>query len=133
MHTHAADKPGVGAAAKDVAEHASKLGRLEFELAALELKRKAGALGAGVGLAVAAGVVGFLAIVFLLATLAGVLAIFLDAWLALLLIAVGLLGLAAVLGLVGLARIKRGSPPVPEQAIAEAKLTTEALRGDGGA
>ena len=44
----ASDKTGVGGAAKQVAEHASSLARLELELAGLELKRKAGALGAGV-------------------------------------------------------------------------------------
>jgi hypothetical protein len=27
--------------------------------------------------------------------------------------------------------IKAGTPPVPEQAVTEAKLTTEAIRGDG--
>jgi hypothetical protein len=39
------------------------------------------------------------------------------------------LGAVATLGLVGLAALKKGSPPVPKQAIREAKLTTEALRG----
>jgi hypothetical protein len=29
--------------------------------------------------------------------------------------------------------IKAGTPPVPEQAIEEAKLTTDALKGDGPA
>jgi hypothetical protein len=28
-------------------------------------------------------------------------------------------------------RIKKGTPPVPEQAIEEAKLTSEALKSDG--
>jgi hypothetical protein len=27
--------------------------------------------------------------------------------------------------------IKKGTPPVPEQALMEAKLTTEALKGNG--
>jgi hypothetical protein len=33
--------------------------------------------------------------------------------------------------LLAVRRIKRGTPPVPEQAIEEAKLTTEALKSDG--
>ena len=37
--------PGLGASAKEVAEHASSLVRLELELATLELKRKVIALG----------------------------------------------------------------------------------------
>ena len=36
--------------------------------------------------------------------------------------------IAAVLGLVGINRIKKGTPPMPEQAIREAKLTTEAIK-----
>ena len=137
MHTPAADgpasdaKPGVGAAAKQVAEHASSLARLELELAGLELKRKAGALGAGAALGVAAALVSLFGIGFLLATIAAALAIVLDAWLALLLVAVGLLALAGALGLLALRKIKRGTPPVPEQAIREAKLTTEALKANG--
>ena len=43
-----------------------------------------------------------------------------------------LLLLVAACGLVAANRFQQGSPPVPEQAIAEAKLTTEALKTDGG-
>lgn len=136
MHTRAADpSPGVGAAAKEVAEHASTLARLELELAGLELKRKAGALGAGAGLGLAAGLVVLYALGFLLATVAVALSAVLDAWLALLAVTVVLLALAGLLGMAALRNIRRGTPPVPEQAIAEAKLTTAALKGngDGGA
>jgi hypothetical protein len=40
----------------------------------------------------------------------------------------GLLLLAGPLGVVGLVLLKRGTPPIPEQAIEEARLTTEALK-----
>ena len=33
-----------------------------------------------------------------------------------------------VLGVLALGRFKKGTPPLPEQAIREAKLTTEALK-----
>lgn len=122
---------GVGAAAKQVAEHASTLAKLELELAGLELRRKAGALGAGIGLGIGAAIVAVFALAFVFATIAAVLAIFLDAWLALLLVTLGLLAIAGTLGLLALSRIKRGTPPVPEQAIREARLTTAALKGDG--
>lgn len=46
---------GVGPAAKQVAEHASTLARLELELALLEVKRKVAALGVGIGMSIAAG------------------------------------------------------------------------------
>jgi hypothetical protein len=39
--------------------------------------------------------------------------------------------LAAILALIGVNSVQKGTPPVPEQAIAEAKLTTEALKGNG--
>jgi uncharacterized membrane protein YqjE len=125
------ETPGVGAAAKQVAEHASALARLELELAGLELKQKAGNLGAGVGLGVGAALVALYALGFIFATLAAVLALWLDTWLALLVVTAALLALAAALGLLALRRIRRGTPPVPEQAIREAKLTTEALKSNG--
>lgn len=127
----ASESPGVGTAAKHVAEHASALAKLELELAGLELKRKAGALGTGLGLGIGAALLALYGLGFLFATVAVALAIVLDAWLALLLVTVGLFALAGILGLLALARIKRGTPPVPEQAIREAKLTTEALKANG--
>ena len=133
MPTRAAEteQSGVGAAAKQVAEHASTLAKLELELAGLELKQKAGSLGAGVGLGVGAALFALYGLGFLFATAAVALAIVLDAWLALLIVAVSLFGLAAVLGLVAKSRIKSATPPLPEQAIREAKLTTEALKSNG--
>jgi hypothetical protein len=132
MPTHGTtENASLGAAAKQVAEHAGAVARLEMELATLELKRKVSALGVGIGFAVVAALLGVYALGFGLATVAAALAIFLPTWLALLIVFGALLLLAAVLGLVGLRKIKRGSPPVPEQAIHEAKLTTAALRSDG--
>ena len=90
-----------------------------------------GALGAGAGLGVAAAVLALFAFGFALATIAVALAIVLDAWLALLLVTAGLLALTAIVGLVARSLIRRGTPPLPEQAIREAKLTTEALKANG--
>ncbi len=126
-----APKPGVGDAAKQVAEHASSLAKLELELAGLELKKKVGSLGAGLGLGIGAGLVTLYALGFAFATIAAALALFLSTWLALLIVTAGLLALAGILGLLALRRIKKGTPPVPEQAIKEAKLTTEALKSNG--
>jgi hypothetical protein len=119
---------GLGGAAKSVAEHASAIAKLELELAGLELKGKVAALGVGIGLVVGAAVFGLFMLGFLFATIAAALATFLPTWLSLLIVALFLGGLATVLGLIGLSRIKKGSPPVPEQAIEEAKLTTEAIK-----
>ena len=127
MPTQEADQ-GVGTAAKQVAEHASTLARLELELALLEVKRKVAALGIGIGMSVAAGVFGLFALGFGLAAAAAALALVLPTWGALLVVFGILVLLSVALLVVGLAAIKRGAPPVPEQAIREAKLTTEAIR-----
>jgi hypothetical protein len=131
MHTHETEKRGVGPAVKEVAEHASALARLEMELATLELKRKVAAFGMGLGLGVAAGVFLLFGVGFGLAAGAAALALVVSTWLALLIVFGGLLLLALILGLVAMRAIKAGTPPIPEQAVAEAKLTTEAIKGDG--
>jgi hypothetical protein len=119
---------GVGGAAKSVAEHASAIAKLEIELAALELKKKVVALGVGIGMAAAAAIFGLFGLGFVFATIAAALATFLSTWLALLIVTLVLFVLAGTLGMLGLGKIKKGTPPVPEQAIREAKLTTEALK-----
>jgi hypothetical protein len=119
---------GLGGAAKSVAEHASSIARLELELAGLELKAKVTALGVGIALVVGAVVFGLFMLGWLFATLTAALETFLPTWLSLLIVTLFLGGLAAVLGLIGINRIKKGTPPVPEQAIREAKLTTEAIK-----
>jgi membrane protein implicated in regulation of membrane protease activity len=78
-----------------------------------------------------AAVFGLFALGFGLATIAAALATFLATWLALLLTFAGLLLLAGALALLGRSRIREGTPPVPEQAVREAKLTKEAITGDG--
>jgi hypothetical protein len=73
------------------------------------------------------------AVGFGLAAAAAGLATAVDVWIALLLVTLFLIVVAVVLGLLALRAVKRGTPPVPEQAIHEAKLTTEVLKSDGGA
>lgn len=119
---------GLGGAVKRVAEHASSIAKLELELAALELKKKIAALGIGIGLAIGAAILGLFMLGFLFATIAAVFATFLSTWLALLLVTVILLVLAGTLGMLALGKIRKGTPPLPEQAIREAKLTQEALK-----
>jgi hypothetical protein len=129
MPIRAGERPGgLGGAAKLVADKASAIVRLELALAAAELKQKLVRLGLGIGLVVGAALFAFFALGFALATVAAALATFLSTWLALLIVAGGLFLLAGLLGGIGARNLAKGSPPVPEQAIAEAKLTTEALK-----
>ena len=65
MPTHGTEtnsNAGLGAAAKQVAEHASALARLELELAKLEIGRKIAALGIGIGLAIGAAFLSLFAV-----------------------------------------------------------------------
>lgn len=131
MATHATNQGSVGDAVKEVAERTSSIARLELELAQLELKRKAKPLGVGIGLAIAAALFALFMIGFLYATIAAAIALALPTWAALLIVTAILLLQVAVLGLLAKNRFEKGGPPVPEQAIKEAKLTTEALKADG--
>lgn len=132
MPTQETDRRGLGAAIKEVTEHAKKWFRLEQELAALELKRKATTFGLGIALGLGALVVALYAIGFLFATIAAALDTFMPHWLSLLAVTLLLLVTAGVLGALAVGRIKKGTPPVPEQALKEAKLFKSALKGNGG-
>ena len=131
MPTRETERRGVGPAAKEVAEHASTLARLELELAALELKRKVASLGLGIGLVAGAGIFLLFALGFGLAAGAAALALVVSTWVALLIVFGALVLFSLVLVLIGLSAIKKGTPPVPEQALEEARLTTQALRSNG--
>ena len=134
MHTRETDgreTQRLGAAVKEVAERASAIVRLELELAAMELKRKVFALGLGIAFALVAAVFLLFVLGFAFATIAAALATTVSTWLALLITTGMLLVLALLCGGIALNRISKGSPPLPEQAIREAKLTTEALKSDG--
>jgi Putative Actinobacterial Holin-X, holin superfamily III len=122
---------GVGTAVHEVAEHASALARLEAELATLELRGKLRSLGVGGGLLVAAAILGLYSLGFSLAAVASGLASVVDIWLALAIVALGLLAGTFAFAMAGIASLRRGVPPVPERAMAEAKLTAEALKGNG--
>ena len=129
MSTPASEPRGIRASFRRVIRHAGSLTELQKELARAEMKRKMAALGAGAGLAIFAGVILFFAVAFGLATAAAALALVVDTWLALLIMFVLLLLVALVLGLVAVRMIKKGTPPVPEQAIEELRLTRQTLRG----
>ena len=93
-----------------------------------QLKRKAAALGIGAALMASAAVFAFLALTFGLAAAAAGLATTLTVWESLLIVCDALILLTAILVGVGYIMLQKGAKPVPEQAVEEAQLTTEALR-----
>jgi hypothetical protein len=86
-------------AARGIAEHVSRLARLELELKTLVLKRKAAKIGIGAALGLLAVLLAPLLVVFLLAAAAAALATMMQVWLAILIVSGALLvlvgGLAA--------------------------------------
>lgn len=119
---------GLSGATRRVADHARSFVRLELQLAAAEMKKRLAALALGIALAASAAVFGLIALAFGLAAATAAIAIALPVWLSLLIMFGGLLLLAGTLGGIGLILLKRGAKPVPEQAVEEARLTTEAIR-----
>jgi hypothetical protein len=121
---------GLADATRRVAEHARSLVQLEVQLAMTEMKRKVAALGIGIGLALVALMLMGLAVLFGLAAATAGLTSVLSVWASLLVMCGALFLLALLLAAVGIAALKRGAKPLPEQAIEEARITREELQDD---
>lgn len=126
MTTHA---EGTRAAAGSVASHLRSLAGLERELAITELRRKGAMTAAGTAAAVAAVLLSFFVVALGLATVVAALALVLDVWLALLVTFAGLALVVGALLAIGRSLLRGRGPLVPEQAIEEARLTRDLLRG----
>ena len=111
----AGDQP-VGELVKQLSEQATRLARQEVELARVELTAKGKRAGLGAGMFGGAGLVALFALGALTAGLILLLATVLEAWLAAFIVAGGYALLAGILALIGRARVKEATPPIPEQA-----------------
>lgn len=109
----------------------SLLAKLNIELAKLEGKEKATALGVAGGLAAGAAVLVVYAVGFGFAAAAAGLAEALPLWASLLIVAGAILLVAAILGFLAMRFAKKASPPQPSQAFEEAEETIKTLRGNG--
>jgi uncharacterized membrane protein YccF (DUF307 family) len=130
MPIRGADGVGLGGAVKEVTERASSLAKLEIELAKLELKKKVAKFGIGIGLIAGSLLFLLFGLGFLLAGIAAAIATALPVWGALLLTALGLFLVAGACIAIGVGVLKHGKP-VPEQAIDEARKTSDALKANG--
>lgn len=99
----------ISEAARNVVEHATAVAKLEVELRALELKKKAASFAIGIGLGVGAAMVAFFALAFALATIAAAFATFLPWWLALLVVTLILLCLCGLLAWLATRAFKKAS------------------------
>ena len=119
---------GFVAQTKAIKQHLQSLVELNLELAKLEGKQKATALGVAGGLGVAAAVLVVYGIGFVFATVAAGLAEALPLWLSLLIVTVIIFALAAVAGLLARRFARKATPPTPTQAVEEAQRTVTTLR-----
>jgi hypothetical protein len=114
----------------DVSQGTSSLIREEFELAKAEVTEKVGKLLRGSVVGVAAGAFAFLALILVMEGIAWLLneEVF-DGktWPGFFIEAAVFLLIAALAGFIAYRSVRAGAPPVPEQAIEEAKLTKEML------
>ena len=117
----------------DVSERASSLVREEIELAKTEIGEKVGKILRGSVVGVAAGTFAFLALILVMEGIAWLLNEELfdgKTWPGFFIEAAMFLLIAGLAGLFAYRSVQAGAPPVPEQAIEEAKQIRSTLEGE---
>jgi hypothetical protein len=128
----------IASAIAEVSEHATLLVREEIELAKAEMSAKAGKLVKGAVVGVAAGVFFLTALVFVLFGCAWLLYYYLPIgneftyFYGFFAMAVILVVLGAIAGWIAARAVKKGSPPVPNMAIEEARKIRESVGPGAG-
>jgi Putative Actinobacterial Holin-X, holin superfamily III len=120
---------GLVSEARAIKRRVQSLVQLNLELAKVETKKKATALGVAGGLALAAAVLAVYGLGFAFATAAAGLSEALPLWLALLIVTALIFLLAAVAGFAAMRFAREASSPQPALAIEEAERTIETLQG----
>jgi uncharacterized membrane protein YqjE len=122
-------KRTVGELFLDVSEKTTTIVREEIELAKTEVTEKVTKLLRGSAVGVAAGTFAFLALILIMVGVAFLIDdLFFDSlWPGFLIEAAVFLVVAAIAGLLAYRSIQAGSPPVPAQAIEDAKQTRAVL------
>jgi len=117
----------------DVSERASSLVREEIELAKTEVGEKVGKILRGSVVGIAAGTFAFLALILIMEGVAWLLAEEVfdgNAWPGFFVEAALFLLIAGLAGLFAYRSVQAGAPPMPEQAIEEAKQIRSTLEGE---
>lgn len=115
-----------------LSEQTRTLVQQEVKLAQLELTAKAKRAGVGAGALAGAAMLGYFAVMVLLAAAVLGLATVFSGWLSALIVAGGLLLLALVLALVGKSFLGKVGPPTPTAALASTKADVAALKQAAG-
>src|SRR3954469_6832694 len=119
----------LGEIVTEVSSKASLLVREEIELAKAEVTQKVSKLAKGAGFFAGAGILAVFGLIYLFHMLALGLADWfsLKVWVGYAIVTVFIFAVVGLLALLGMRSMKKGSPPVPELAIEEAKKTRAAI------
>jgi uncharacterized membrane protein YqjE len=126
------NEKSVGELVFDVSERVSTLVREEIELAKAEIGEKVAKLLRGSAVGAAAGVFAFFALILIMEGVAWLLneQVFNNFWAGFFVEAAIFLAIAGLAGMLAYRAVRAGSPPVPEQAIEEARLIKETIGGE---
>ncbi|MGW1536709.1 phage holin family protein [Streptomyces aureus] len=118
----------MGELVQRASQQLTELVRAELRLAQAEMREKGRRYGKSGGLFGGAGLVGFLMLQALVATVIAALAVALPVWAAALIVTVALGAVAAVMALTGKRQAGRAAPPKPEQAIENVKADVAEIK-----
>ncbi len=117
-----------GELVKDMAEQVSHLVRDELRLAQMEMTRKGKQAATGAGMLTGGGLIALYGLGCLIAGAVIAIAGVVRPWLAALIVGAALLLAAGAAALLGAARLKKATPPVPQQAIGSVKADVDEVR-----
>lgn len=126
--THEPSRSSTAQLVQRALEQMTRLIRDEVALARAELASKAKQAATGAGLFSGAAVFGFFAVGCLVTAAVLAVALVLPAWAAALIVAGGLLVIAAILALLGRSRVKKASQPLPQEAMDGVKTDIAVVR-----
>ncbi|MCG7208505.1 phage holin family protein [Streptomyces arenae] len=118
----------MGELVQRASQQLTELVRGELRLAQAEMKEKGRRYGKGGGLFGGAGVVGFLMLQALVASVIAALALVLPVWAAGLVVTAVLGVIGAVLAMSGKQQVGRAAPPTPEQTVENVKADVATIK-----
>ncbi len=122
------DDASVSELVKQLTEQTKTLVKQEMRLAQVELQEKGKRMGMGAGMFGGAGLVALYGVGALIAAAIIGLGTVLEPWIAAVIVGVVLLAVAGILALTGKKQVDRGTPPLPEQAIENAKRDLDEVK-----
>ena len=127
--TPATEDASLGQLTGDLSQQVSRLVRDEIRLAQVEMKDKGRRFGKGAGLMGAGGVLALFGFGCVVAAAVLALDLAWPTWLAAVVVGAVLLIVAAIVAATGRSQMRRGTPPMPRQAMESTKEDIEALKG----